>query len=409
MKKFVYLLIGAAMIFTAAAQQPKATLVPASDLVRLQILNVDAHAFPKVAVSFKAERKNGVPVWELRRNQLQLLEEGKACEVTALRAVSVATPVYVSIVVDHSGSMEEDPAQLYDAKGNPLYSVDANNDLVVSDTYVSPMDHAKKAIKTFTAGFDHKDQISITGFGSNVDQPLALTNDHAKIDAMVDAMQPAGKTALYDGMMTGLDQISKSYGIRALVVLTDGQDNRSHASWNEVAARAVKEEIPIYIIGLGEVCKETLQQLAAETKGQFFYTTSANSLESIYSTISQRVQSVFQLEYLSANQQVSSRRRDISLSASIKGAAVVGAWATAKLPASMMTTVANTETEQVEMREAASTETPVPQPVNIKRAAAETPSNYWLYGNAAIAAVIALSATAYLYRRAQQAPKQSAL
>jgi hypothetical protein len=37
--------------------------------------------------------------------------------VTALNPISKNKPIHIAIVLDHSGSMLEDPAQLYDAKG----------------------------------------------------------------------------------------------------------------------------------------------------------------------------------------------------------------------------------------------------------------------------------------------------
>lgn len=286
---------------------------------KLDIINIDAHNFPEISVSIKAERKNAIPVWDLDKSKIQIEEGGKKCEVKSIQPLAKFNPVYVSMVVDHSGSMEEDHAQLYDKEGKPLFTIDKDDNMVVPDTYTSPIDNAKAAIKEFTSSFDaKKDFISITGFGSTVDKPLTLTQDEKTINAYVDAMQPVGKTALYDGVIAGIEQLKKINGIKVLVVLTDGEDNRSKSSLEDVISKAESANTQIFVIGLGDVNKSNLEQIANSTNGEFFYTNSSSSLDYIYGKISKMVQATYSISYITSNTDVNTKTREAFVSALIK-------------------------------------------------------------------------------------------
>src|SRR6185503_3521188 len=113
--------------------------------------------------------------------------------------------------------------------------------------------------------------ISVVGFSRTVDVKLPITQDRKRINSVVDSLQPILSTALYDGMIAGIDEIKRSEGIKVLIVLTDGYDNQSKSTWTDVVEKANKENIPVYIIGLGDVNKDTLQAIATKAKGKFYF------------------------------------------------------------------------------------------------------------------------------------------
>ncbi|MEI6507743.1 MAG: VWA domain-containing protein [Bacteroidota bacterium] len=319
MKTLSQIMVSACIITCLTANAQTSTKTALREAGKIHILNIDAHAFPKISVSFKAEQQNGVPVWGLSEKNIRISEDGKQHLISEVKPSAGSVPVFVSLVVDHSGSMDEDHAQLYDKEGKPRFTIDKDDNMVVPNDYTSPIDNAKSAIKQFTSSFDtQKDFISLTGFGTTVDKPLALTHNENIIIKSISDLEAIGKTALYDGMMTGIEQLKNAYGIKALVVLTDGQDNTSKSTQNDVIEKAVSENIPVYIIGLGDVGKSTLSEICMATNGQFFYTNSSTSLESIYTTISQRVQAIYQVEYVSENTDKTQMTRTILLSSFAK-------------------------------------------------------------------------------------------
>jgi len=85
--------------------------------------------------------------------------------------------------------------------------------------------------------------------------------------------------------------------MKVIVALTDGLDNSSIFTYSDVVELAKEKEIPIYIIGLGDVNTDSLDLLAEATDGQFFYAKSANLLDSTYQLIQSRIKAFYELSY----------------------------------------------------------------------------------------------------------------
>src|SRR5690606_1619819 len=226
--------------------------------------------------------------------------------------------------------------------------------------------------KSFVTSFDsQKDFISIIGFSNTVDRKLSLTQNIEEINSIVDSMQADFSTALYDEMITSIDEIKKSNGVKILVVLTDGQDNSSKSKWNDVVDNAIKEDIPIYIIGLGNVNKDTLQLIAKSTKGQSYFTQSSSSLNTVYAAISKQVQAFYNLVYSSPNFSSADSTRQIELSFDIDSVFLVTNPATLNLPSEVLAFIEKKEKQK----------------------------EYLLYGGIATAILIAAGAILFYYRR----------
>jgi small nuclear ribonucleoprotein (snRNP)-like protein len=82
-------------------------------------------------------------------------------------------------------------------------------------------------------------------------------------------------------------------------------------------------DIPVYVVGLGDVNRAMLSQIATETGGQFFYANSAKSLHAIYEKISEKLQSFYDLVYLSPNLSKGSWDRSLEISFVKEGQHVV--------------------------------------------------------------------------------------
>ena len=314
MKKIFLLLKALVFSLSAFAQTEhvKGSLATA-DTADLTILNIYPDSFPNVSVIFKAETRKGEPVWNLTEEKMIVKENGQNCEVVSLEQVSKNKAINLGIVIDHSESMLFDFAQFFDSTGKFLFENIPEN--VIREKYTAPIENAKSAVKTFVSLFNaQKDYICIIGFSKTVDIELPLTNDTSRINVAVDSMHADFSTALYDAMIAGIDRIKNAEGIKVLVALTDGQDNMSKARWNDVVDKANKEEIPIYIIGLGDANIDTLTLIANSTKGQLYYTRSSNSLNTIYAIISKNVQAFYDIIYRSPNFSSADSTRQIELS-----------------------------------------------------------------------------------------------
>jgi Ca-activated chloride channel family protein len=373
MKKLTTVFIAAIFSLTVFGQSQKVKgNLSTADTADLTILNIYPDSFPNVAVVFKAETRKGEPVWNLTKEKMKVKENSQNCEVISLEQISKNKPINLGIVIDHSGSMMEDISQLYDKDGMALYTFDANFNPVLPIGYTSPIDNAKKAVKSFVTSFDSKkDFISITGFSNTVDRKLSLTQNIGEINSMVDSMQADFSTALYDAMITSINEIKNSNGVKVLVVLTDGQDNSSKSKWNDVVDKAIKEDIPIYIIGLGNVNKDTLQLIAKSTKGQFYFTYSSSSLNTVYAAISKQVQAFYNLVYSSPNFSSADSTRQIELSFDIDSIFLVTNPETLNLPSEVVAFIEKKERQK----------------------------EYLIYGGIATAILIAAGAILFYYHR----------
>ena len=324
MKKFLHLVLFLPLIGLSQSKKIQAG-ISTKDSAKLSILGVYQDDFPNISVVFRAEKKNGNPVFGLSKKELTVLENEEECQVISIRELSKQKPINIGIVLDHSGSMDYDEGQLqrlgYDMFDLPY---DAQGLIEFPQGYVKPITLAKSALLEFVESFNFKkDNISVVGFSSKVDRTLGPTNNVGKIKRNIRTMKTNGTTAFYDAIIAGLKQLNGAEGMNVIVALTDGNDNASYASLVQTINKAKQMDIPVYVVGLGDVNRATLSQIATETGGQFFYANSAKSLHAIYEKISEKLQSFYDLVYLSPNLSKGSWDRSLEISFVKEGQNVV--------------------------------------------------------------------------------------
>jgi Ca-activated chloride channel family protein len=317
------------------------------DTANLSILNIYPDSFPNVSVIFKAETQEGYPIWDLTKEKMTVKENDQKCDVISLEQISKNKAINLGVVFDHSGSMEHDESQFQVSKRMTVYRYDANFNLIYPKDYIPPIERAKSAVKEFVTSFNFdKDFISIIGFSTSVDKVAPLTQDINEINSIVDEMKADYSTALYDALIRGIEEISYSKGVNVLVALTDGHDNSSISTWSEVIKRANLNEIPIYIIGLGDVNVDTLQIISDSTNGKFYHIKSSKSLAEIYTLISTQVQAYYELVYFSENFSSIDTDRKVELSFDIDSIYLVSNAADISLPAEVVNYLAQKEKEK---------------------------------------------------------------
>ncbi len=296
-------------LFVISSAYPQTTLsgqLTSSDTINLKVLNVYPASFPSVSLIIRAETSNQLPIWDLSKTNILVTENSVECRVDSLVLLSQNQSVKVSLVLDHSGSMQLSDELLDTLKYPEMAQYIYDGYLYLPegfrypDDYIAPIDHAKSAIRVFTDSFNStKDSINLIGFSSSVDINLPFTHDVSKIDSILNLITADSLTAFYDALKTGIHNLSHEMGLKALVALTDGQDNNSVSDFSQVVSAAQAAEVPIYIIGLGTVNKDTLKMIADSTGGRFYHTTAPTSLIGLYTLISKSIQSIYELHYTS--------------------------------------------------------------------------------------------------------------
>jgi hypothetical protein len=84
---------------------------------------------------------------------------------------------------------------------------------------------------------------------------------------------------------------------RAVLAITDGIDNASQNTLDDVIAFAGEKQVPVFTIGLNQADAESLAQLAAGTGGRYFYAPDPNALADIYVQLASLLEQQYVISY----------------------------------------------------------------------------------------------------------------
>ena len=273
------------------------TEIESSRIYDLSIIQVFPDSFPYVDVLFQARDQNERPLWGIDKSDISVAENGMPSEVIDLINLSESQIIDIAVVLDHSGSMSRPSVP-----DSLLRLAQWNRQLFDSLILLpKPIDFAKEGVLSFIqSGSLLQDSIIFVGFSSFIDSIVGPTQNVELLRKKINSMEADGGTRFYDALESTLIKMKdKPNQKAAIVALTDGQDNGSSKSVEEVIIRSKEMEIPIYIIGLGNVQDSTLIHLATSTNGLYYKTDNPSQLEEIYLNISRQLKSVYQLRYRS--------------------------------------------------------------------------------------------------------------
>jgi VWFA-related protein len=227
-----------------------------------------------VQVTVTVTDETGHFVGGIPRSAFRVFEDGKPQTVTYFASQDV--PLELVVAVDISGSMTPSMPKL------------------------------KQAVKQFLAAVPGRDQVTLLGFNDNV---FALTRKSTDPDMRaraVDRLAPWGATALYDVILRGIDMLGRQTGRKALVVFTDGEDQGSHVTIEDVERRLQASDVTLYMIGQGrgisqEYLKRTMQRLTVPTGGRTFSTDSVDALHGAFQELLDELSNQYLLGYPPTN------------------------------------------------------------------------------------------------------------
>ncbi|MGH9316714.1 MAG: VWA domain-containing protein, partial [Thermoanaerobaculia bacterium] len=110
--------------------------------------------------------------------------------------------------------------------------------------------------------------------------------------------------ALYDAVILGLYQFRALEGRKALVVITDGDDNRSHVEFETLLRYARSAGAPIYFIAVNIPitdfkARKVIRQIASDSGGDVFSIGSAAKIGEITKKIEEELRSQYVLAFRS--------------------------------------------------------------------------------------------------------------
>ena len=151
------------------------------------------------------------------------------------------------------------------------------------------------------------DRAIVVGFDNSAQLLADLTDDVGKLETAIRGMRPGGGTALYDAIYFAcrdkLMQDQPMYKFRrALVILTDGDDNASRYTRDQALEMAQKADVVLYTISTNITRIPTdgdkvLRYLSQETGGTAFFPFKATDLAQSFENIANELRSQYAILY----------------------------------------------------------------------------------------------------------------
>jgi Ca-activated chloride channel family protein len=180
------------------------------------------------------------------------------------------------------------------------------------------MPKVKKAVKEFLGDVPPRDQVTLLGFNDTILTLTRKTTDLAERIKAVDRLAPWGSTALYDVLLRGIQILGRQPGRKALVVFTDGEDQGSHATINDVERRLQSSDVTLYMIAQGrgvtlEPLKRIMERLSVPTGGRALFTDSIDELHTAFADLLDELSNQYLLGYQSTNSKRDDQWRKIKV------------------------------------------------------------------------------------------------
>jgi Ca-activated chloride channel family protein len=175
------------------------------------------------------------------------------------------------------------------------------------------------------------DRAMLLEFSSGVTLLQDFTDDPNKIIKEIRKLKAAGGTALYDAIyMTCDEKLIRETGRKAIIILSDGEDESSRMSRRQAIEVALRAEATVFAIsvtkggffGVGASGGEgdaILTDITRETGGRIFFPFKIDDLEDSFRQISQELRSQYSIGYLSTNTARDGTYRKIEIKAAEKG------------------------------------------------------------------------------------------
>jgi Ca-activated chloride channel homolog len=133
------------------------------------------------------------------------------------------------------------------------------------------------AALSFVEKSNPDDEVFIVHFDFDARLSQEFTPDRSKLEQTLAAAKPFGQTALYDSLLLGLDTMQKAqHQKKALLLITDGIDNASKSTIDQVVDRLKREQVLVYVVGLlsqsgGVASEESLIRIGEASGGRAYF------------------------------------------------------------------------------------------------------------------------------------------
>ena len=262
-----------AVSFLLAGQ--KADKVPPQDTQDKNRISVDVS---RVNMLFTVSDKKHRFVTDLAKDDFDVIEGKKPQTITEFAAES-DLPLRMAILIDTSNSIRD------------RFRFQQEAAIAFIDGTVRP----------------RQDKALVVSFDTAAELVTDLTDNIGDLEKAVQGLRPGGGTALYDAIFFACrDKLMQDQPLykfrRAMVVLSDGDDNQSRYTRDQALEMAQKADVTVYTISTNRSKIETdgdkvMKYFAHETGGQAFFPFEASDLNQSFENISNELRHQYNIFY----------------------------------------------------------------------------------------------------------------
>jgi VWFA-related protein len=232
----------------------------------------------RVNVLFTVTDKKGRFITDLAKNDFQVLENKRQQSIMEFTAES-DLPLRLAILVDTSNSIRDRFRFIQEAAVEFINSV------------IRP----------------RQDRALVVSFDTSTELVSDLNDDPEKLAALIRNLRPGGGTSLYDAIFYSCrDKLAAEQPRhkfrRAMIILSDGDDNQSQFTRDQALEMAQKADVVIYTISTNITRIETdgdkvLKYLSSETGGQAFFPFKVEDLSQSFENIANELRHQYNIYY----------------------------------------------------------------------------------------------------------------
>lgn len=167
---------------------------------------------------------------------------------------------------------------------------------------------ARNALSRFINTSHPRDEYYLIAFNSRAQLLLDKSRDGEAVLNKLTLVEPKQNTALYDACYLGVERVSRgTHQKKALLIISDGQDNSSRYSFKEVRRLMKESDVVIYSVGIldgrdsgsmiGMQGQSFLDELSNVTGGKSFYPNTTAEMDEIFERIALELRNQYSIGY----------------------------------------------------------------------------------------------------------------
>ncbi|MFY9740665.1 MAG: VWA domain-containing protein [Candidatus Sulfotelmatobacter sp.] len=249
----------------------------------------------EVNVVFTVTDKHGKHVTDLKQNDFRIVDDDKPpAEIRSFHA-EANLPLQVGLLIDASNSVRDR------FKFEQQSAIEFLNQII-------------------RRGYD---QAMVVGFDVTPEVTQDFTDDTEKLAHGVRELRPGGGTAMYDALYFAcrdklLKKPQNGPTRRAIILLSDGDDNQSHVTREEAIEMAQRAETIVYTIstnvsGTKGPGDKVLERIADATGGRAFFPFQIRDVSNAFGEIQDELRSQYAISYKPADFKADGHYRTIEI------------------------------------------------------------------------------------------------